>query len=385
MGSFMQARIVTTPAMLAVFSDESTIRHALAFEGALALAQAEAKLISSTVAQSIADLCASISLDARVLAEEAAHAGTLAIPLVDRLRAALQDNCDAAAAIHRGATSQDLSDTVLMAQAKEASLILEADLGRAVVALTRISRDHRDTAAMGRTLLQDAVPIAFGLRTAQWLAGIGSALRQFSRARDEAVMIQLGGAAGSRAAFDGRGAEVTVQLGLALGLPCPPAPWHAQRCQVASLAASLGIVIGALGKIARDISLLAQNRIGEAREPAVPRRGGSSAMPHKRNPTGCRLALSAAARAPGLVGSVLTAMSQEQERGLSGFQVDVPVLTDLFLLAGGSANALADVLEGLDIDVGSIDRNLAEAQVSTDLGESAAIVDALLEVYGKEG
>jgi 3-carboxy-cis,cis-muconate cycloisomerase len=168
----------------------------------------------------------------------------------------------------------------------------------------------------------------------------------------------------------------------ALGL-APGMPWHARRVGIAAIASALGILIGALGKFARDVSLLAQNGVGEAREPLVAGRGGSSAMAHKRNPTGCQVALSAALRAPGLVAGILAGLPAEEERGIGGWQAEAPVLADLFLLAAGSAQAMVAVAEGLDIDEAAIARNLAAAGVGTDIGESAAIVDALLDHHRK--
>ena len=172
---------------------------------------------------------------------------------------------------------------------------------------------------------------------------------------------------------------MATTLGLSAGVP-----WHARRVGVAAIGSALGIVIGALAKLARDVSLLAQNAVGEAREPAVPGRGGSSAMAHKRNPTGCQVALSAATRAPGLVAALLAGLPAEEERGLGGWQAEGPALADLFLLAAGSAQAMATVAEGLDIDTAAIARNLAAANVGSDIGESAAIVAAILAHHRKE-
>ncbi|WP_353186431.1 lyase family protein, partial [Bosea sp. (in: a-proteobacteria)] len=138
------------------------------------------------------------------------------------------------------------------------------------------------------------------------------------------------------------------------------------------------IVSGALGKMARDVSLLAQNGVGEAREPAIPGRGGSSAMAHKRNPTGCQVALSAALRAPGLVAGLLAGLPAEEERGLGGWQAEGPALADLFLLAAGAAEAMAAIAEGLEIDEAAIARNLAAAGPGVDIGESEALTESLL-------
>lgn len=378
MSDVLRLRPAATPAMLAAFGDAATIAHALAFEAALARAQAGEGLIAPAAAQAIGHACATLAIDPAALAEEAAHAGTLAIPLVARLRAALDGA--AAGAVHRGATSQDLADTVLMLQVRAGAALLFADLDRAVAALAVLAQRHAATPAIGRTLLQDALPIGWGLRVAQWAAGLRDAAAML---RDTVadVPLQLGGAAGTRDGLGGHGPAVAARMAAELGL-ATGAPWHARRGGVAAIGAALGIALGALGKMARDVALLAQNAVGEAREPAAAGRGGSSAMAHKRNPTGCQVALAAATRAPGLVAALLAGMPQEQERGLGGWQAEAPVLAELFLLASGAAAAMADVGEGLEIDEAAIARNLAAANIGSDIGESVAIVAALLGEAG---
>ncbi|PZU91278.1 MAG: 3-carboxy-cis,cis-muconate cycloisomerase [Chelatococcus sp.] len=374
MSHLLRARPASTVAMLAVFDDAATVRLALAFEAALARAEAAEGLISGSDAEAIAGACAAIRVEPGELAEEAALAGTLAIPLVKRLRAVLSGS--AAVALHKGSTSQDLADTVLACQIRDANGLLQADLGRIAAALLPLARRHAETPAIGRTLLQDALPISFGLRIAQWRTGIAEAAARLGREALGAAAIQLGGAAGTRMGLSGRGRAVAGHMAAALGLE-NTAPWQARRDRVAGLAAALAIVIGMLGKMARDVSLLAQNTVGEAREPAVAGRGGSSAMAHKRNPTGCQVALSAALRAPGLVAGILAGLPAEEERGLGGWQAEGPALAELFLLAAGAAEAMATVAEGLDIDEAAIARNLAAADVGHDIGESAAIVEEL--------
>lgn len=372
----LKQRLATTPAMLAVFSDAEVIAHALAFESALARAQAAHALIEAENADAIAAACAALEIDCEQLAEEAALAGTLAIPLVKRLRDALP--AAIAPFAHLGATSQDMADTVMMRQAAVAAALVAADVARIDRSLAALAERYADHPAIGRTLLQDALPISFGLRIAQWRAGIVDAGARLSADVAARACVQLGGAAGSRAGMNGKGAAVADDMAQLLNL-APGLPWHARRDGVAAIASSLGILIGMLGKMARDISLLAQNAVGEAREPAIAGRGGSSAMAHKRNPTGCQVALAAAARAPGLVAGILGALAQEEERGLGGWQAEAPMLADLFLLAAGSLDALAPVAEGLEIDTAGIARNLAMAGAGQDIGESAAITAALLD------
>lgn len=375
MTSLLRTRPATTPAMEAVFDDDAVLHHALAFEAQLALAESAEGVIDPADARTIADLCAGVAFDPARIADEAALAGTLAIPLVAQLRIALPES--AARAVHRGATSQDVADTVLVLQVRAAEKLLRADLAATATALAALAQRHAATPAIGRTLLQDALPISLGLRFAQWRNGIANAADRLEREVKEGATLQFGGAAGARSGLAGKGDAVASRLARALGLPASP-PWHARRGGIAGIAAALAIVLGALGKMARDISLLAQSGIGEVREPAISGRGGSSAMAHKRNPTGCQVALSAALRAPGLVAGILAGLPAEQERGLGGWQAEGPVLAELFLIAAGAAAAMATVAQGLEIDHAALARNLAAADVGDDIGESEAIVAALL-------
>jgi 3-carboxy-cis,cis-muconate cycloisomerase len=361
--------------MLAVYDDVAVIAHALAFESALAQAQAAQGVIDIEAAAAIAEACQSLVVDPFELAEEAALAGTLAIPLVRRLRAALPP--ELASLVHKGATSQDLADAVMVRQARAAMALVQADVERIERALSPLAERHAATPAIGRTLLQDALPIGFGLRIAHWRAGIVDAADRLSQDVAIHAKVQLGGAAGTRAGLDGKGAKIAEAMAQALGLSAGE-PWHSRRNAVAAIGASVGILIGTVGKMARDIALLAQNGVAEAREPAIAGRGGSSAMAHKRNPTGCQVALSAAVRAPGLVAGLLAGLPQEEERGLGGWQAEGPALADLFLLAAGALDSMAQVSEGLEIDEAAIARNLEAANLGTDIGESQAITAALL-------
>jgi 3-carboxy-cis,cis-muconate cycloisomerase len=375
MTDLLRTRISSTLPMLAVFSDRNAIAHAVAFEAALAAAEAAEGVISSHASEAIARACATAEYDPAELADEAALAGTLAIPLVKRLRAALSGQ--AASDVHKGATSQDLADTVLMLQTKHAEQLLVADLRRICSGLYGLAEKHAATPSVGRTLLQDALPVGFGLRLAHAAAGIDSATQRLQSEIALNAKIQFGGAAGTRAGLSGKGADIANRMAEKLRLAAGT-PWHANRAGVAAIAAALGIVIGMVGKFARDVSLLSQNGVSEAREPAIAGRGGSSAMAHKRNPTGCQVALSAALRAPGLVAGILSGLPAEQERGLGGWQAEAPALADLFLLAAGAADAMATVAEGLEVEQTAIADNLQKAGFGDDIGESAAIIGEIL-------
>ena len=384
MASLIRDLAGSTAEMLAVFSDEKTIAAALRFEAALARALVSEGLISANQARTIDAAAASLDIDPAQLAAEAAHAGTLAIPLVRRLRTAIDDP-QTADMVHLGATSQDVADTVMMLQAGAAGELVERDMSRIAEALARLAEAHAATPMLGRTLLQAAQPITFGLKVSQWLLAIDDALGRLRREREAAVVLQFGGAAGTLAGLSGKGHAVAERLGADLGLPVTSLPWHARRNAVAALGGALAIATAVLGKIARDIALMAQTEVAEAFEPQVPGRGGSSIMTHKRNPIGCQVALSAALRTPGLAATLLSALPQEHERGLGGWQVEGPVLVDLFQLTHGAVAAMMEVIEGLEIDTAAMARNLAAAGVGADAGDAEAMVARALEQHRKGG
>jgi 3-carboxy-cis,cis-muconate cycloisomerase len=375
LSSLLHDRPASTPAMLAVFGDAALLRAALLFEAVLAEAQVAEGLIPLEAGEAIVAACVELP-DVEDLAEAAAHAGTLAIPLVQilRQRVAARHGDAIAALVHKGATSQDLADTALMLQAKAGAALVREEAARLTEALAVLARAHAATPMLGRTLLQAALPITFGLKVAGWLQGVDEAVTRFDIEAATTLRLQFGGATGSLAGLDSQALAIAERLAARLDLALPATPWHAQRGAVAGLASALAILIGAVGKIAIDISLLAQTEVAEAFEPRIAGRGGSSAMAHKRNPTSCQAARSAALRAPHLAATILSALPQEHERGLGGWQVEGPVVADLFQLAHGALAAMAPVIEGLEVDVDRMAANLAAAGVGTDMGESEALV-----------
>jgi len=376
-GPMIHARMASTPEMLACFDDVALVEAALRFERELAAVLAECGVIAVEAAEAVARACDGFV--ATGLADAAAHAGTLAIPMVERLRAAMP--AEHAAAVHHGATSQDVADTALVLQIAQARGLLDAELGRLGDALAGMARTHARTPALGRTLLQAAGPITMGMRAARWLLGLDDARARLARELAGALRLQLGGATGSLAALGAAGPVVRARLAARLGLADTPA-WHDRREMLAGLGAAVAIAIGAIAKIARDVSLLMQAEIAEVAEPRVPGRGGSSSIPHKHNPTGCQVALSAAARAPGLAATLLATLPQELERGLGGWQADAPVLADLFALAHGAAHAMRLVTEGLSIDVAALASHVPPSpDLDGALDAAARFVDDALALH----
>jgi 3-carboxy-cis,cis-muconate cycloisomerase len=364
------------------FSDAATLRHMLRFEAVLAHAAAAAGLIPGKFAPIIAKACDPALYDPATLAEAARRTATLTVPLVKALTAEVaKRDAEAAAYVHWGATSQDVLDTAMVLQVGEAMPPILKDLDGIVAAFARLARKHRATPTLGRTLLQPATPLALGQKIAGWASDIDRATRRLRASFSESQVVQFGGASGSLSALGPKAGQVMTALAKQLGLALPPAPWFAQRVRVAALAQDVALVVGALGKAARDISLMMQVEVGEASEPSGPGRGGSSTMPHKRNPVGAALILAAAQRAPMLAATIVSAMPQEHERALGGWQAEWPTLAALIEALGSAVQAMAEVAPGLAIDADAMQANM-DATDGAVLAERATFL--LAEKMGKQ-
>lgn len=351
----MMQPLYTPPALAALFTPAAHVAHLLGFEAALARAQAQLGIIPAAAADAIAAACAVERYDVDALLRDAGRAGTLAIPLAQALTA--QVSAAGQPYVHWGATSQDAIDTALMLQSRAALALLDADLLRLAAACAALTETHRTTLMPARTLLQQALPITFGLKAARWLALATRQIRAL-RAQRKELAVQLGGAVGTLAAFGDRGLALVDALAAALDLAVPDLPWHAERDRAAALAAALSIAAGSAAKIAHDIVLLAQSEVGEAREAAEAGKGGSSAMPHKRNPVDTTLALAAARLAQAQAAVILGALPHEHERGVGGWQAEWQALPDLVCYAGGAIAHVADAVAGLEIDADRMHANL---------------------------
>jgi 3-carboxy-cis,cis-muconate cycloisomerase len=342
--------LFTTDAMGEIFSDRRRLQAMFDFEAALARALARAGIAPAASVQPIVAQCTADHFSLDVLAREAALAGNLAIPLVKALTAAVaKSDAKAAGFLHWGATSQDAIDTGLVLQLRDALDLLQRELLQFSATLARVAEKHRATLLAGRTWLQQASPVTLGLKIAGWLDAIHRHQARIAHARNEVLTLQFGGAVGTLPALGEKGPAVAAALASDLKLKVPSIPWHTHRDRFAEVATALGLLVGTLGKIARDISLLAQTEIGEVLEPAESGRGGSSTLPHKRNPVGSAVALAAAIRVPALVSVMLTAMVQEHERGLGGWHAEWETLPEIFLLAAGALAHMAHVVDGLEV------------------------------------
>jgi 3-carboxy-cis,cis-muconate cycloisomerase len=310
-GSSLLGPLFASREMRALFSDRASVGLMLAVEAALANAEAATGVIPRGAAAPIAAACDPARFDLDAIAEAAPASGNIAIPLVKALTAAVaKRDAEAARFVHWGATSQDIIDTATVLAIRQGEELIGRDLDRAIKALAAHARRNAKKPMAGRTWLQQALPITFGLKAARWAAMLARVREQLHDAATAAAVLQFGGAAGTLASLGAKGPAVAKRLAAELELDLPDMPWHGERDRIAALAAALGVLIGAAGKIARDISLLMQTEVAEVFEPAAAGRGGSSTMPHKRNPVACAQILAAATLAPGLVAGVLSGMTR---------------------------------------------------------------------------
>ena len=347
------------PAMGAVFTDRAHLQGMLDFEAALARAEAKTGVIPAAAVAPITAQCDAALYDLGAIAEGAARSGNTAIPLVKVLTAmvAAQDKA-AAGYVHWGATSQDAMDTGLVLQLRSAIALIEANLKTLSEALAALAQKHRQTPMVGRTWLQHALPITFGLKAAGWLDAVERHRARIAELKPRLLVLQFGGAAGTLAALGDKGVAVAEALAAELKLDLPAMPWHGARDRVVELGAVLALLTGSLGKMARDIGLLMQTDVAEVFEPAGEGRGGSSTMPHKRNPVGAAAVLAAATRVPHLAGSLLSGMVQEHERGLGGWHAEWQALPELVQLSAGALANMVEVINGLEVQPERMRTNL---------------------------
>lgn len=375
-------RYFNGPAMAAVFADAGRVQGMLDFEAALARAEARVGLVPAGAVAPIEAACRAEHYDFSALAEAIASAGNSAIPLVRMLgkRVAASD-AEAERHVHLGATSQDVMDTGLVLQLRQAVDLLESDLTQLAEALAVQAERHVDCVLPGRTWLQHATPVTLGMKLAGMLGALNRHRQRLAELKPRLLVLQFGGAAGTLAALGEQAWPVAQALAEELDLALPEQPWHTQRDRLAEFAALLGLVAGSLGKLGRDLSLLMQTDVGEVFEPSAPGKGGSSTMPHKRNPVGAAVLIAAATRAPGLVATMLAAMPQEHERSLGLWHAEWDTLPELCCLVSGALHQALIAVPGLEVDAARMGSNL---ELTRGLVLAEAVSIALARRIGRD-
>lgn len=365
-----------------IFSRISQLRQMVRFEWGLSAALESAGMAQKGAAAALEPFLTAEFVNLPELDNQARNAGNLAIPFLGQLTAAVRDRDEEAARqIHLGATSQDVLDTALVLQIGEGLKLIDLSLRDLDEHLARVVRVYAGTVLAGRTWLQAGPPVTLGLKIAGWLAALRRHRQRLESISERALVLQFGGAVGTLAALGDRGLAVSAALAQKLGLCEPALPWHTHRDNLVEVATVLGMLVGTLGKVARDVSLLMQTEVAEVFEPAEKGRGGSSTMPHKRNPVACAVVLSAATRVPGLVATLLTAMVQEHERGLGNWQAEWETLPEIFRLTAAALDRTLEIARGMHIDS---EKMMANLEASRGLPMAEAVSVALAAHVGRE-
>jgi 3-carboxy-cis,cis-muconate cycloisomerase len=374
--------IFSTPAMTRIFSGEAQVRAMARFEWALTSALEKHGLAapgSSSILESLLNI---EFVDMDSLQRDARDAGNIAIPFVRQLTTVVKSRDEAASwTIHHGATSQDVLDTVLVSQIREAAPLLDAALERLSNALAKHITTHAGTILTGRTWLQPGPPTTLGLKLAGTLAALRRGRERLQTAVYQASVIQFGGAVGTLAALGDSGKEVSAELARILNLREPELPWHTQRDRMVEIVQALALLTGSLAKFARDVALLMQAEVGEASEGTGDERGGSSSMPHKHNPVACAAVLAAHARTPALASAMLYAMPQEHERGLGLWQAEWDTVPEAFRISAAALEYSIEIAEKLEVNAARMQANFDDLIGVT---MSEALSAALAQKIGRE-
>ena len=349
----------TGKAMGAVFCDHGRVQAMLDFEAALARAQASTGLIPSSAVAPIEAACRAELYDFEALGLAIASAGNSAIPLVKALGKQIASvSPEAERYVHLGATSQDVMDSGLVLQLRAALELIEQDLQQLGEVLAQQAQRYATTPLAGRTWLQQATPVTLGMKIAGWLGAVTRSRQRLQALKPRLLNLQFGGASGTLAALGDQALPVAHALAAELKLALPDQPWHTQRDRLVEFGAVLGLVAGSLGKMGRDISLLMQTEAAEVFEPSAPGKGGSSTMPHKRNPVGSAVLISAATRVPGLLSTLFSAMPQEHERSLGLWHAEWETLPQICCLVAGALAQALNIAQGLEVDAERMAQNL---------------------------
>ena len=344
-----------------IFSDQSLISYMIQAEVALAKAQAQVGVIPQSAADSIEAIAqtALAEIDFSALATATGLAGNIAIPFVKQLTAIVkQHDEDAARYVHWGATSQDILDTACILQCRDALQWVERSVQQNYQTALAQAQVYRDQVMIGRTWLQQALPITLGHKFARWASAFKRDLDRIQAMKARVLVVQLGGAVGSLASLLDQGSAVVEAFAQQLQLSAPSCTWHGERDRIVEIASVLGMIVGTTGKMARDWSLMMQTEIAEVFEPTAKGRGGSSTMPHKRNPVAAASILAAANRVPVLMASLYQSMVQEHERSLGAWHAEWLALPEIFQLCAGALSRTLDVLQGMEVNTENMQRNL---------------------------
>ena len=351
--------LFSDPEIAGLFDDAAFLRAMLEVEGALARVEASLDIIPNSAGEHISEICRTAVLDPQQIGHGTWRDGVPVISLVNALREAVGD--EMAPYVHWGATTQDIVDTANVLQIHSAIQIMDLRLVALVDRLADLADRYRTTVMAGRTHGQQALPVSFGLKVAGWLAPLLRHRTRLASQRVGLLQLQFGGAAGTLAALGENGLAVMQGLAQELSLNLPIMPWHSQRDGFGEFAGWLSMVTAALAKMGQDIILLAQNEVGEVMESGGVDRGGSSAMPQKRNPIVSELLIAAARTNASLLSAMHNAMIQEHERATHGWQMEWLTLSQMILLTGGALKNALFLAQNLKVNASRMRQNLEQS------------------------
>jgi 3-carboxy-cis,cis-muconate cycloisomerase len=368
-----------TEAMRACMGEMALLQHMLDVEAALARAQARLGIVPAEAAEAITAAARAERLDLAALAAATRNTGYPVVGLVRQLSQFAGP--EAGRWTHWGATTQDIMDTAVVLQMRAGLDLIRAELLAVNAGLAALARRHRGTVMAGRTHLQHALPVTFGTKVAVWLSPLITMVERLDQLRPRLERLQFGGAAGTLASLGAQGLAVQEELARELGLAVPDIPWHVARDGVAETVSFLGLLCGALSKMATDVILLMQTEVAEVAEPHQEGRGGSSTMPQKRNPIACEYIIAQSRGVHALVPQMQAAMAQDQERGTGPWQAEPLAIGQAFLLAHGALAQARVLAEGLTVDAARMRRNL---ESTGGLIVAEAVMMGLAPVLGRE-
>lgn len=371
--------IFSSDAMRHVWSDENRTARYLEVERALAVVQGRLGVIPLEAAAEIARNCDLAKIDMDKLREQTERIGYPILGVVSQLNALCRDKLGEYC--HWGATTQDITDTATVLQIREGLAIVEADLAAIAQALAALARKHRDTPVVGRSNLQQAIPVTFGYKMATILAAVERHRERLAQLKPRVLVGEFGGACGTLASLDQKAMETQAGLMAELGLGEPVIAWHTVRDNIAEVGAFLGLVGGTLGKIAMDVKLMMQTEVGEVYEPYAHGRGSSSTMPQKRNPISSCYIHAAVSVVRQHAAALMDAMIADHERSTGPWEIEWIVLPEAFCLTAGALQQTRFVLEGLEVDAARMRANI---EMTHGLVMSEAVMMGLGPYIGRE-
>jgi 3-carboxy-cis,cis-muconate cycloisomerase len=371
--------IFSTDEMRAVWSDETRTQYYLDIEAALARVQGKLGIIPQEAADEIVSHCRLDQIDMVELRRQTERIGYPIIAVVNQINALCRDGLGEFC--HWGATTQDITDTATVLQIREALDLVDDELTAISAGLARLAREHRDTPMIGRSNLQQAIPVTFGYKMAGLLSAIERHRERLGQLRERVLVGEFAGAAGTLASLETGAMETQAGLCAELGLQQPVIAWHTIRDNIAEVGTFLGLVGGTLGKLSMDVKLMMQTEVGEVFEPFAHGRGSSSTMPQKRNPISSCYIHAAISVVRQHAAALMDAMVADHERSTGPWEIEWIVLPEAFCLMAGALKQARSVVEGLEVDPEAMRRNI---DLTGGLVMSEAVMMGLGPYLGRE-